>query len=296
MALHVTPVASVSLTEPAASIRRPAAGYTRAGQSAGKAATAALAPQASSSFDSLLANNSPARRPAAAIVNTVAKRTAAAAVSNAAIAASSPKVAANGSSDFKLLFGGGPHKPVASPGAITAVPSDSSSAAGTDATTTSTAGASGLSDFELLFGGSSYNPANPMVASATPSTSPTSTAKALPPTAESVFGANVWMSDPIGLTPDGSSFGYNPFYFATPSTAQTVAQMIGGTVVARNMFTQPGNAFVQQQPNYMVRMPDGALINPGLVASFYTFGFPQSQINTMIAQEVANTPPPAQTT
>jgi len=67
-------------------------------------------------------------------------------------------------------------------------------------------------------------------------------------------------------------------------------------VVAKNMFTQPGNAFVQQQTNYMVQMPNGALINPGLVASFYTFGFPQSQINTMIAQEVANTPPPAQTT
>jgi hypothetical protein len=72
--------------------------------------------------------------------------------------------------------------------------------------------------------------------------------------------------------------------------------MIGGTVVAKDMFTQPvGDAFVQQQPNYMVQMPNGALINPGLVASFYTFGFPQSQINTMIGQEVANTPPPTQT-
>jgi hypothetical protein len=153
-----------------------------------------------------------------------------------------------------------------------------------------------LSDFELLFGGSSYNPANPMVAPAAPSTSSANAAKAAPPTAESVFGPNVWMTDPIGLTPDGSSFGYNPFYFATQSTAQTVAQMVGGTVVAKNMFTQPGNAFVQQQPNYMVQMPNGALINPGLVASFYTLGFPQSQINTMIGQEVANTPSPAQTT
>jgi hypothetical protein len=135
-----------------------------------------------------------------------------------------------------------------------------------------------------------------MVAPAAPSTSSANAAKAAPPTAESVFGPNVWMTDPIGLTPDGASFGDNPFYFATQSTAQTVAQMVGGTVVAKNMFTQPGNAFVQQQPNYMVQMPNGALINPGLVASFYTLGFPQSQINTMIGQEVANTPSPAQTT
>lgn len=103
------------------------------------------------------------------------------------------------------------------------------------------------------------------------------------------------MTDPTGLNPDGSSYGYNPIYFATESTAQTVANMIGGTVVAKDMITNSGGPFVQQQPNYMVRMPDGALINPGLVASFYTFGFPQSQISTMIAQEVANTPPPAKT-
>jgi hypothetical protein len=136
-----------------------------------------------------------------------------------------------------------------------------------------------------------------MVAAAAPSTSSTSAA-ATPPTAQSVFGPNVWMADPIGLNPDGSKFGYNPIYFATETTAQSVAQMVGGQVITENVFTQPAgqDPFVQQQPNYMVRMPNGAVINPGLVASFYTFGFPQSQINTMIAQEVANTPPPAQTT
>jgi hypothetical protein len=157
------------------------------------------------------------------------------------------------------------------------------------------ASASGLSDFELLFGGSSYNPADPVVPKTTPAAS--STAAATPPTPQSVFGANVWMTDPTGLNPDGSSFEYNPIYFATASTAQTVAKMIGGTVVADDEFTEPaGNVFVQQQPNYMVKMPNGAMINPGLVASFYSFGFSQSQIDTMIAQEVANTPPRAQTT
>jgi hypothetical protein len=106
------------------------------------------------------------------------------------------------------------------------------------------------------------------------------------------------MTDPTGLNPDGSTFEYNPFYFATQGTAQTVAQMVGGSVITQDVFTEPAgqDPFVQQQPNYMVQMPNGAVINPGLVASFYTFGFSQSQIDTMVAQEVANTPSPAQTT
>ncbi|MGA2038454.1 MAG: hypothetical protein ABSH42_04190 [Bryobacteraceae bacterium] len=258
MALHVTRVASASPMLAEASIRRPAAGNPNAGQPAVKAATPTLAPQGASSFGSLLASSSAAARPEAAVATTVAKRpTPAASASSAAASDTGTTTAASSSS--------------------------------------STTAASGLSDFELLFGGSSYNPADPMVAAATPSTDSASAAAA-PPTAQSVFGPNVWLTDPIGLAPDNTTFEYNPIYFATETTAQTVAQMVGGTVVSKNMITQPGNAFVQQQPNYMVQMPDGALINPGLVASFYTFGFPQSQINTMIAQEVANTPPPAQNT
>jgi len=258
MALHVTPVASPSLMVPEASLRRTADNST-AGPPAAKVDTAPLAPQDASRFDSLLASGSVAKKSAAAAIATAAKRPTAAATS---AAASSAAV----------------------------------SATGTAAASSSTAAASGLSGFDLLFGGSSYNPADPPVAAAAPSTSSANAAEA-PPTAQSVFGPNVWMTDPIGLNPDGSTFEYNPFYFATESTAQAVAQMVGGTVITENVFTQPaGDPFVQQQPNYMVQMPNGAVINPGLVASFYTFGFSQSQINTMIAQEVANTPPPAQTT
>ena len=44
----------------------------------------------------------------------------------------------------------------------------------------------------------------------------------------------------------------------------------------------------QQQATQMVRLPDGRLINPGLVASFYTHGYPQSYIDMMIAAEVKN--------
>jgi len=190
------------------------------------------------------------------------------------------------------------------PAATAAAPA---AAPGTADVSSSAANASGLSDFELLFGGANYNPADPMVAAAATSTSSASAAEAAatstaqaaaPPTAQSVFGPNVWMTDPTGLNPDGSTFEYNPFYFATQGTAQTVAQMVGGSVITQDVFTEPAgqDPFVQQQPNYMVQMPNGAVINPGLVASFYTFGFSQSQIDTMIAQEVANTPAPVQTT
>jgi hypothetical protein len=128
------------------------------------------------------------------------------------------------------------------------------------------------------------------------STAPTTAATAAPGsdpnsvyTAEEVFGANPWVSNPTGVGPTGMTFGYNPLYFATPSTAAQVAQMLGGTVVQDNEFTKntPGDPFAQSQPNEMVQLPDGALINPGLVASFYTHGYPQWEVNQSIAEDVA---------
>jgi hypothetical protein len=132
-----------------------------------------------------------------------------------------------------------------------------------------------IPDFRLLFTGTT-----------TPSAPPP--APVLPPTAESVFGPNPWVSNPTGTGPNGISFGYNPFYFASHETAVKVAQMVGGTVVQSNQFTPSGGGFNQQQPNEMVRLADGRLINPGLVASFYTHGYPQSYIDQMIAAEVRN--------
>ena len=108
------------------------------------------------------------------------------------------------------------------------------------------------------------------------------------PTAVSVFGANPWITDPTGTAPDGSVYNYNPVYFATASTAAQVAQMVGGTVVASDQIAN-GGGFQQQQPNEMVKLANGTLINPGLVASFYTHGYPQSMIDQMIASEAAAT-------
>ena len=88
------------------------------------------------------------------------------------------------------------------------------------------------------------------------------------------------------------SYGYNSYYFATPATAQVVANMLGGTVVASNDITSAlGSPFAQSQPNLMVELPNGAQVNAGLVAQIYTHGYPQTTINQMIAQ-IAATPAP----
>ena len=89
--------------------------------------------------------------------------------------------------------------------------------------------------------------------------------------------------------PNGTLFSYNPIYFATPDAAAHVARMLGGKVVETNEFTSIGSPFVQQQPNQMVQMPDGRMINAGLVAAFYTHGYPQSYINGLIAQQINGT-------
>jgi hypothetical protein len=108
------------------------------------------------------------------------------------------------------------------------------------------------------------------------------------PTAESVFGSNPWIANPTGTAPDGSSYGYNPLYFATAATAALVAQMVGGKVVASDQLASAGG-FQQQQPNQMVELANGRLINAGQVAAFYTHGYPQSYIDMLIQNETQET-------
>jgi hypothetical protein len=127
------------------------------------------------------------------------------------------------------------------------------------------------------------------VASTAPAaTVPDASAEDAFPTAQSVFGANPWITDPTGTAPDGSSYNYNPLYFATPATAAKVAQLVGGQVVASDQLASLGG-FAQQQPNQMVELPNGTLINAGLVATFYTHGVSQACIDQMLQNEVEGT-------
>jgi hypothetical protein len=161
----------------------------------------------------------------------------------------------------------------------------------TPASSSSTA-SDGPTPFQLLFGGASTNAATPVpqaAAAASPAAvvgspvagnNPATTV----PTPESVFGDNPWMANPTG-SGLGQSWGYNPQYFATAQTAQTVANMVGGTVV-QAIEMAPNGPLGQDQPNEMVKLPNGGMINPGLVATFYTHGYSQSMVDQMIANEV----------
>ncbi|HZY60786.1 MAG TPA: hypothetical protein VFE56_13555 [Candidatus Binataceae bacterium] len=136
-------------------------------------------------------------------------------------------------------------------------------------------------DFRALFTSHS----NPPTVAAPPAT-PVSTAA---PTAQSLFGPNPWMSNPGGQAPNGVTYGYNPYYFATADTAAKVAQMVGGTVVAANAIT-PYGPFTQSAPNYLVQLPDGRQINAGLFASFYDHGYTQDFVNRLVTSELTNQP------
>jgi len=111
------------------------------------------------------------------------------------------------------------------------------------------------------------------------------TTSQMAPTAESLFGANPWVSNAGGTGPNGD-YSYNRCYFATPSTAAKVAQMLGGTVVKADAIT-PFGPFKQNQSNLMVQMPNGKLINAGLVAGFYDHGYTQQAVDAMIASETS---------
>jgi hypothetical protein len=150
-----------------------------------------------------------------------------------------------------------------------AAPSTPAASASTTAASSNTA----ADDFRALFT-STLAPAAPATPGPTPS-----------PTAESVFGANPWITTAGGTAPNGATYSYSPSYFATPATAAKVAQMVGGKVVAFNAIAGDG-PFIQNQPNQMVQLPNGRMINAGLIASFYGHGYPQSYINTLIANEV----------
>ncbi|HMC59777.1 MAG TPA: hypothetical protein VKJ01_11335 [Candidatus Solibacter sp.] len=146
------------------------------------------------------------------------------------------------------------------------------------ATSASTEGSTGdaAADFRALF--------SPKAAPAvvTPPAPPP------PPTAQSVFGDNPWIANPGGKGPNGITYGYNPIYFATPATAAKVAQMVGGTVVETSAIT-PNGPFQQNQPNEMVRLPNGGLLNAGIIASFYDHGYSQQYINMLVSNEVNDT-------
>ena len=160
---------------------------------------------------------------------------------------------------------------------------DSAAAASTSdaaATTSTEDSSSGAADFRALFTSTS----NAAAAATTPATATSN----LAPTAQSLFGDNPWMTNTGGVAPNGMTYSYNPYYFATADTAAKVAQMVGGTVVKANAIT-PYGPFQQTQANYLVQLPNGRQINAGLFASFYDHGYTQDFVNRLVASELNDT-------
>jgi hypothetical protein len=92
---------------------------------------------------------------------------------------------------------------------------------------------------------------------------------------------------PGGTGPNNTAWNFNPIYFATRETADTVAKMLGGTVVEKNaILSAPGSPFHQNQPNEMILLPNGREIYAGFVADFFNHGYPQSYIDRLIKSEV----------
>ena len=108
------------------------------------------------------------------------------------------------------------------------------------------------------------------------------------PTAQSVFGGQPWLTSPTGTNPDGTHFSYNPLYFATPQTAEQIAAMVGGQVVEQNAIA-PNGSIYQNTPNEMIKLPNGTIVNAGLIAGFYDHGYPQSFVDQMIKNEIQGT-------
>ena len=106
------------------------------------------------------------------------------------------------------------------------------------------------------------------------------------PTAEALFGAHPWLENPTGSAPNGQTWSYNPLYFSTRQTAEAVANMVGGTVIEQKQIC-PTGPLVQNQPNEMVQLANGRIINAGQFASIFTHGYPQSFVDRLVQQELS---------
>lgn len=100
------------------------------------------------------------------------------------------------------------------------------------------------------------------------------------PPAANPFTSNPFMPNPTGTAPNGQSYNLNPEYWATKEGAEQAAKMLGGTVVTGSNLL---GGFTNNQPQYMIKMPDGREINPGLdVAALFGKGRSQNYIDSYL--------------
>lgn len=106
--------------------------------------------------------------------------------------------------------------------------------------------------------------------------------------AVSPFGPNPFITNAGYNAPGGFSGGYNPLYFPTQQTAQIAAGLIpGAQVIQGNAITNaPGSPIQQNQPNWLLQLPNGMTINPGFIADAYNHGYPQQYVDQLISSMI----------
>ncbi len=140
---------------------------------------------------------------------------------------------------------------------------------GTGATATPTTGTGGAMGSPSPLGPRGGNSAGPLTAdTAAGGAAPaTPTIPTQSPYGNSPFAANPGFTGPYG---PGS---YNPQTFATQGTAQQVASQYGGTVISNPsaglLGGVGGSPFQANQPQYMVQLANGTIIDPAKIASLY---------------------------
>ncbi len=93
------------------------------------------------------------------------------------------------------------------------------------------------------------------------------------------YGSNPFAPNP-GFTGPYGPGGYGPQTFSTQSVAQQIAQQYGGTVVNgantdpnnpanSSLLIGPGSQFKTNQTQYMIQMPNGAVVDPAKISSIY---------------------------
>lgn len=135
---------------------------------------------------------------------------------------------------------------------------------------------------------SAYNTSQTPVTSGTGATGTTSTAG----TVTSPYGSNPYIANPTGNNAlSGGTIAYNPSYYPTLDTANLFAKQVGGTVVN---VTGLAGSVDNNQPQYMVRLANGQLVNPGIAASLYTnpnYNGHQGQIDQQLSMLLNNNAP-----
>ncbi len=67
----------------------------------------------------------------------------------------------------------------------------------------------------------------------------------------------------------GGSSALNPIYFATPQTAQWIANKYGTGEVVAKPYNATGGPYTANGTEYYIRLQNGALVNAGLLADYY---------------------------